>query len=121
MPVLGGDEQVLPDGEGLEDAAHLVGRHQATPAASIGRQPGDVTAGQQDMARIGAQSACQATEKRGLAGSVRADQRGDAAGVDGQVDGVEHLQAAVALAQRSASSTLIAKAPAGLVPAARQG
>ena len=65
----------------------------------------DVGAVEQEAAGVGAVDAGETLHERRLAGAVVADQRGDLAGVDREVDVVQHVHRAEALVDAGASST----------------
>ena len=66
---------------------------QATPAAIdlVRRQPGDVLAVEHDAAGARRRQAEDRADQRGLAGAVRAEHAGDAAGLDRKRNALQHI------------------------------
>ena len=93
------EHQVLEHAELREAAGELEGAHQATRDEPVGREAADGLAGQPDLAAIGPVEAGDDVEQGGLAGPVRTDQAGEAAGLDAEIDAVEHLDAVEATRQ----------------------
>ena len=63
------------------------------------RQAGDVRAGEPHRAGVGFDHSGDQVEQRRLPRAVRADDRDDAAGPDGEIDILQRLDAAIGLAQ----------------------
>ena len=97
--VLGVEHQVLEDGQPGKAARQLEGAHQAEADALPGGHAGDVVAGELDRARIGNEEAGNSVVERRLAGAVGADQAGELAFLDAEVDAVEHRRAVEGVAQ----------------------
>ena len=85
---LGSRQDVLPHRQQGEDLEALEGAGQAPAGPLVGRQLGDVLTVEHHRAPGHRLQPAQGVEHRGLARPVGADQAGDAAGVDVQVDGV---------------------------------
>ena len=98
LVALGGDEQVLQDGETHEQARELEGAPDAEVEHAVGRSVGDLVAAIAHGALLDALIAGDDIEERRLAGSVGADQAVDLALVDLQVTLRQGRDAAVVLA-----------------------
>ena len=112
---LGGGQDVLADREGPEDLEALEGAGDAEAGPLVGLEAGHVGAVEEDPARVEGLQPADGVEARGLAGAVGADQAGDAAGVDRQVD------AAAARARRRIEPRLPPPAEAASSPPMRSG
>ncbi len=93
------DHHVLEHGQGAERLHHLEGAADAGMARPVGPQPGDVGAVEDDAAAVGREDAGDEVEGGGLAGSVRADERDDAALGHGEAHAIDRLQATEALGE----------------------
>ena len=102
-PVVGVEEgaeaQVLLDRQVGEDLPALGRLGEAVADALVGRDGGEALAAEGDGAAGDRLDAGEAAQERRLAGAVGADDGDDLAGVDREVDAVQHLDAAVARAQ----------------------
>ena len=78
----------------LEDLQVLEGARQAARRELVGRQAGHVLAVEVDRAAARRVDAGDDVEQRGLAGAVRADDREDLAGVDGEAHAIDGFHAA---------------------------
>jgi hypothetical protein len=90
-------QQVLLAGEQLVDRGELAG--DADHLADRVGLPGQVVAGDPDLAAVGADQRGQDLHRGGLAGAVGAEQREDGSFGDLQVDAVQRERVAVRLAQ----------------------
>ena len=72
---LRGERDIVDRGKIRQQRGDLERARQPEPAALVGRQPGDVAAGELDGAGIRHQLSGQLADQRGLAGAVRADDR----------------------------------------------
>ena len=89
--LVGADAQVLLD---RELGKHLAAFRNAGDAGCnhlVGRQPRDVAAVEHDAARARQRQSQDGANERGLAGAVRAEQAGDAAGRDRERDALQHV------------------------------
>src|SRR5690606_10483663 len=87
----------LADGEAGDEAVLLAEDRQHLGEV-LRRGAGDVEAGDLDRAGVEAEEAADHRQQRGLAGTVRPDERREAAGGDGQVDRSDGRLGAVGLA-----------------------
>ena len=79
------------------EVGRVVLRHAGDEARRVSRRdPGQVAAVDADRPAPRGEDPRGGTEQRGLPGAVRADQRDDLAGLDGQRDVVDHVEATVA-------------------------
>ena len=91
------DANVVGDRELGKDLGDLERARHAAPHALVGRERGDVASLEPDRARGRREQAADQVEERRLAGAVRADDRAQFAGLDGQRHVVDGDQAAKAL------------------------
>ena len=91
------EEHVLDDVEVVAQREVLVDDLDAEGGGVARAVDRDRPALEAELARVVAVDAADALDQRGLAGAVVADQRGDLAGVDGEVDVAQHLDRAEAL------------------------
>jgi hypothetical protein len=91
------EAEVLGAGEQVVDRGHLAGHADRRP--HLLRVRGHVVPGDDRGAAVRRQQRGQDADDRGLPGAVRAEQRGDRAPLDGEVDAVEHDLVAEGLAQ----------------------
>ena len=86
--------RVLEHGQLGKDAGDLEGARDAAPAARGGGERGDVVAAEEHAAHGRRQEPRDQVEQRGLAGTVRADDRAQLTGLDREADAVDGLQGA---------------------------
>src|SRR5256886_9969448 len=91
---VGAQAQVLLDGEVHERTAPLGRVADAEPHQVFRRAPVDALPREADLARR-ADHAAHRAQRRRLARAVGAENRGDAALLDGEVDAVQHLRPAI--------------------------
>ena len=89
----------LERGHGGEKLVDLEGAYEAELDAAVTRGGGDVVAAEHDLAGGRGQDASQEIDQRGLAGTVRSDQRLAGAGLEREGDVVGHMQGAEAAVQ----------------------
>ncbi len=87
------EHQVLEHAELGETPRQLEGAHQPPAHQRFRRQGRDILAGEGDRAAIGPVEAGDHVEERRLARAIRADQAGEAALGDGDVDAIEDADA----------------------------
>ena len=95
----GGGEDVLEHRHAAERPRDLVGARQPPPAALGGRHIGHVLAEKAHPAGGWRMGADQDAEQGRLSGAVRPDDSDRLAGVDGEIDSVQHHEGAEALRQ----------------------
>ena len=89
-------QHVLQHRQVAEFARHLEGAHQAEARALFGRHASQGPAVVDDLAGLRLHEAAEHREQGALAGAVRPDETGQARGVQGERQGVEHDVVAVA-------------------------
>ena len=97
LRLLPAEEHVLDDVEVVAEREVLVDDLDAERGGVAGAVDGDRLAVEAELARVDGVDAADALDQGGLAGAVVADQRGDLAGVGGEVDVVQDLHRAEAL------------------------
>ena len=99
VPGVGRGEQVLADGEVVEQLQRLEGAGETGPRAAVRRPAGDVRAVPGHRAGREPVVAGHTVDQRGLAGAVRPEQPDHLTGTDGEVDVVERGETAEPLGQ----------------------
>ncbi len=94
------EHDVLADAHVEEDLEVLEGPREAEPREREARPAGDVLVGEPDAAGIGREHAADQVEERGLAGTIGADDRLDAARLERKGEIAHRLDAAEGLRQR---------------------
>ena len=91
---LDGEQAVLEHGQARKEVRDLEGPREAEGGPPVGGGARDVLAEERDRARGDRQLARDQVEERRLAGAVRADEPGDGARVDREIDAVDGAQIA---------------------------
>ena len=101
--LLAAEEHVLDDVEVVAEREVLVDDLDAERGGVARAVDGDRLALEQNSPGVDGVDPADALDQSGLAGAVVADERGDLAGVDGEVDVVQHLDGAEALVDARAA------------------
>src|SRR6187402_2671300 len=89
---------VLPHAQARKDVGDLETAREAAPVDLLRPGPGNVPAVQADGPRAWPQSSADEVEQRGLAGTVRTDDRMPLAARNGKIDAADDLRAGEVLA-----------------------